>query len=488
MTVSSSTSKVLTIDTINPHVRTMEYAVRGALPIRAEQLVRELRNKDNKLPFDKITFCNIGNPQQLGQKPLTFIRQVTALVEYTDLLKDENMELTKKMFPEDAIDRAKNILGWTNNAIGAYTESLGIHEIRESVAKFIEERDGFAADADSIGLTAGASVAVERILNLIISSSNVGIMIPIPQYPLYTATIAKLDAHAVPYYLRENKQWGLNAEELKQVLSEHKAKGIDVRALVVINPGNPTGSLLTKENMVDIVRFCEENKLVLIADEVYQANIYQPERRPFHSFKKIVRELDSSVELFSLHSISKGMIGECGRRGGYYETVNLDKDVSDQLYKMAAVSLCPNVTGQVAVEIMVNPPKKGEPSYNLYQQELNDIYESMRRRSIKLCDAFNALENITCNSAEGAMYLFPQIRFPKKAIQAAEELGKSPEFLYCMGLLESTGVCVVPGGGFHQEPGTFHFRSTFLPPEDQLDQFIERIKGFHDSFMDKYRD
>jgi alanine transaminase len=81
-----------------------------------------------------------------------------------------------------------------------------------------------------------------------------------------------------------------------------------------------------------------------------------------------------NVELFSFHSVSKGMIGECGRRGGYFECTNIDPDVKALLYKVASVSLCPPVSGQLMVELMVNPPKPGDPSYALYEKEDNAIF------------------------------------------------------------------------------------------------------------------
>ncbi|KAJ1679830.1 alanine transaminase, partial [Spiromyces aspiralis] len=363
---SSPSSKVLDLETMNPHIREMGYAVRGAISICAEQIEREIRAPEDraKYDFDTITYCNIGNPQQLGQKLLTFLRQVTVLAEYPELLKDENLPTTQKLFPADTIERAKMVFRWTDNAIGAYSASLGIHEIREDVAKFIEERDGYPSNPELIRLTADASVSVERLLNLIISGPEVGIMILIPQYLLYTTSIDKFNAHAVPCYLRDSEQWGLDVSELNQVLNEHRAKASTCAAL----------SSSTLENMVEVIRFCEKNRLILMADEVYQANVYQPDVRPFHSFKKVVCELGSSVELFSLHSISKGMIGECGRRGGYYEVTNINTDIIAQLYKMATVSLCPNVQGQIALDIMVNPPKQGDPSYELYNAELNEIY------------------------------------------------------------------------------------------------------------------
>jgi alanine transaminase len=228
-------------------------------------------------------------------------------------------------------------------------------------------------------------------------------MIPIPQYPLYTATLALYDAKPVPYYLDEEEDWGLNINQLTSSLSTARSKGIDTRALVIINPGNPTGQCLSEKNMREIIDFCHNERIVLLADEVYQTNIYQPSERPFHSFKKVLKSMGSKYEqfeLFSFHSVSKGMVGECGRRGGYYECTGIDPRVIEELYKIASVSLCPNVQGQIMVDLMVQPPKRGDKSYALYHKELNGIYESLRRRSMKLSECFNQLEGITCNNAQ----------------------------------------------------------------------------------------
>jgi aspartate/methionine/tyrosine aminotransferase len=96
------------------------------------------------------------------------------------------------------------------------------------------------------------------------------------------------------------------------------------------------------------------------------------------------------------------------------------------------------------------------------------------------------LQGVSCNDAQGAMYLFPRITLPSKAIHAALDKGQSPDAFYAMALLNATGVCVVPGSGFGQKEGTFHYRATFLPPEEQMDQFIAAIKEFHENFMNKF--
>lgn len=85
------------------------------------------------------------------------------------------------------------------------------------------------------------------------------------------------------------------------------------------------------------------------------------------------------------------------------------------------------------------------------------------------------------------MYAYPQIHLPRKAVDYAEIINKTPDSFYCLDLLYKTGVAVVPGSGFGQKEGTWHFRTTFLPPEDQLDDVFEKIRAFHQEFMDRFR-
>lgn len=331
------------------------------------------------------------------------LKKVASLCENPELLKAENRSIVSKLYPKDAIKRAE-LLTKNIGSIGAYSHSKGISHIRENVAKFIEERDGYSVDPEHIFLTQGASEGVQRVLQMLTQNEKSGIMIPIPQYPLYSATLSLVDASPVPYYLDESSNWGLSRENLSKSVEQARANGVDVRALVIINPGNPTGQCLSEDNIRDIIDFCHKERIVLLADEVYQTNIYQPEHRPFHSFKKILSSMGPEYqeqELFSFHSTSKGMIGECGRRGGYFECTNIDNAVLDQLYKMASINLCPNVHGQIMVDLMTNPPVKGDESYPQYKAEYDAIYESLGRRAIKLADSFNKLEGVTCNSAEG---------------------------------------------------------------------------------------
>ena len=435
-----------------------EYAVRGPIVARAQELERAGK---------EIIYCNIGNPQALEQKPLSWVRQVLALCEYPDLAK-----LAPDAFPADTIETAMKILKGSKFGLGAYSESKGVRFIREAVASFIQNRDSISSDPDAIYLTDGASKGVQAALRMLLSSSEDGIMVPIPQYPLYSATITLYEGRQVNYYLDEHNDWKLSKPRLEEALNEAKARGIRVKAIVVINPGNPTGSVLDAANISMILDFAKEHGLTILADEVYQENIYRPQDS-FTSFAKILENRkESEVSLFSFHSTSKGFLGECGHRGGYFEIRNIPADVSAQILKLQSVSLCANLPGQAAVYCMVSPPKPGSPSHASYTAEREHILGTLRERADILAAGLNKIPGITCNAVAGAMYAFPKVALPKGRTDSE----------WCMSLLESTGICVVPGSGFGQLPGTAHFRTTILPPTDKISKVVDLIGEFHKNY------
>ncbi|KAG9254680.1 pyridoxal phosphate-dependent transferase [Emericellopsis atlantica] len=478
----------LTVDNINPHVRAAKYAVRGELAVKSEEFKALVaKGEAQSLPFDDVINANIGNPQQLDQKPITFFRQVASILENPQLLEKEEVLLNGLGYKSDVVDRAKWLLKHVGS-VGAYSASNGVPAIKESIAKFLERRDGFPANPANIYLSAGASSGVNTLLHTICASPNTGILVPIPQYPLYTATLSVLDATCVPYYLDEAKNWGTDINAVRSAYEKAKADGTDVRAIVIINPGNPTGASLPEEDIRQILDFAAKENLVVMADEVYQTNVFVGK---FHSFKAVLRRMQQEkpgqydgVELASLHSISKGMVGECGHRGGYFELCGFDPEVEANIYKFVSIMLCAPVIGQCFVEMMVNPPRQGDPSFELYDKEHSGIFEGLRQRANALHKAFSEMEGVECGEPQGSMYLFPTINVPPKAGEAAAAEGRSPDEFYCMRLLEATGICVVPGSGFGQKDGSLHFRTTFLAPGTE---WTGRIVKFHDEFMDKYR-
>uniref|UniRef100_A0A8C6ERE4 Alanine aminotransferase 1 n=1 Tax=Marmota marmota marmota TaxID=9994 RepID=A0A8C6ERE4_MARMA len=338
--------KVLTLDSMNPCVRKVEYAVRGPIVLRALELEQELRQGVKK-PFTEVIRANIGDAQAMGQRPITFFRQVLALCVHPGLLDSPD-------FPEDAKRRAQRILqACGGHSLGAYSISSGIQLIREDVARYIERRDGgIPADPNNIFLSTGASDAIVTVLKLLVAGEGrrrTGVLIPVPQYPLYSATLAELDAVQVDYYLDEERTWALDVAELRRRLSQ----------------------VQTRECIEAVIRFAFEEGLFLMADEVYQDNVYAEGSR-FYSFKKVLTEMgppySTQQELASFHSASKGYMGECGFRGGYVEVVNMDPEVQRQMLKLMSVRLCPPVPGQALLDMVVSPPAPSDPSFAQFQE------------------------------------------------------------------------------------------------------------------------
>jgi len=362
--------------------------------------------------------------------------------------------------------------------------------VRKEVAQFIAKRDNVKPDSvnvNDIYLTDGASAGVKTLMQILIRGPQDAVLVPIPQYPLYSAVSTLLNGTMVPYYLNEASSWGVTVADLEKSLAAARKDGKHVRALVVINPGNPTGQSMPAEAVREVVKFCIRENLVFMSDEVYQENIYGA-APPFYSARKAVVDLgvESKVQLVSYHSISKGFTGECGLRGGYFELMGFSPDVKEQITKLVSITLCSNVPGQIATGLMVNPPAPGSPSHEMYKSERDAIMASLARRSTIVLKALRNLPHVTCNEAEGAMYLFPQLHLPAAAVAAAKAAGKAPDTFYCLQLLEETGLVVVPGSGFGQVDGTFHFRTTFLPAEKDIEMVMERLTTFHKKFMDKY--
>jgi len=484
--LSSSSSNMaaaatVTLDNMNPCIKKMEYAVRGPLVIRATAIEKEIQAGVKK-PFPNVIKANIGDAHAMGNKPITFIRQVLAIVTHPPLLDSPDL-------PEDAKTRAKAILdGCKGGSVGSYSDSPGLEIIRRHVAEYIKNRDGgIESDWQKIILCAGASEGIRACLKLLTGpggDKRPGVMIPIPQYPLYSASLAEYDMDQVGYYLDEARGWALDVAELERSYNASKDKS-DIKAIVIINPGNPTGQVLSRDNIEAVIKFAAEKKLFVFADEVYQHNVYA-DGSAFHSFKKVMTEMGapySGLELASFMTCSKGYMGECGIRGGYAEVINMDPGVFAMLQKSISAKLCPTVIGQACMDVVVNPPTSGEPSFGSFDSEVKSTLASYAERAKLVADTLNSIEGITCNTVQGAMYAFPQIKFPEKALAAAAEAGQPADVFYAFQLLEATGICIIPGSGFGQQPGTFHFRTTILPQKDMINEMLGRLKEFHMKFM-----
>lgn len=477
-------SRSLTVENMNVCVRDMEYAVRGTVPLEAMKIKGELEKGSGKYPFSRILSANIGDSHAMGQQPLTFTRQLVAACVDPSLIE-------KGAYPSDVLTRARTILNDVGGgSLGSYTDSRGITIIRKQVEEFISKRDGIKANMDDIYLINGATDGIRSTIMLCLTEGQkAGVMIPIPQYPLYTATLTELNAHPIKYYLDEDDAWSIKVEELQRALDESKSH-CQPRLMAVINPGNPTGQYLPEENIREIIQFCHQNNLLLLADEVYQENVWA-EKVKFSSFRKTLLGMGSEykdVQLVSFNSTSKGYFGECGIRGGYMEMIGFSPELMEHIYKLHSTRLCANAVGQVVTGVMVRPPQPGDPSYDLFEEERQQILSSLKLRAQMVHTKFNKIPGVFCNEVQGAMYAFPRIDIPEEALEDAkkEDPNMTLDTYYCLEFLRQQGVCVVPGSGFGQKSGTWHFRTTVLPSVSDLVDLLDRFETFHVNFLKKY--
>lgn len=146
------------------------------------------------------------------------------------------------------------------------------------------------------------------------------------------------------------------------------------------------------------------------------------------------QEVKDVCELASLHSVSKGLLGECGMRSGYLYLHNFNPAVVEQLVKLKSINLCSGSLGQIMMDLMVDPPleRVSDETKSTYQKEVDAIFESLKWRAKIVTEKLNEMKNIKSNEVEGAMYAFPTIKFSKKAIAAAAKEGKAPDLFYCL--------------------------------------------------------
>ena len=481
----------LTEETMSQNVRNMEYAVRGQVVIAADVIQKEIQNNPKSHSYSKVLYTNVGNPHSVGQESLHWPRQVMALCNLPPSQGIDNEDM-QRIFPLDVIARAREIVhvGMADQGTGSYSHSQGHLAFRKDIANFIQERDeGVASNPDHIFMCNGASSGIEMMLDILLNGSDAGVMIPIPQYPIYSASIAAHGARQVGYYLDEEKGWSMSIDHLEEQLEAAKAEGTNVVAFTLFNPGNPTGQVMTKQAVHDVVRFCAKHKLVLLSDEVYQDNVYD-ENAEFVSAKRAAFECglleNDAIELVSFHSTSKGLYGECGHRGGYMEVIGMDTNVERHLYKLASSGLCPNLDGQILMDLMVRGPEKGTESYEHHQAQRNKIFSELKAKAKLMTEGLNSIPGFSCQPAQGAMYCFPNIQMPDGAIKAAEDKNMALDTYYALSLLEATGICVVPASGFGQKPGRHGFRTTFLPSSKDMKQAIEAMKQHHLDFCEKH--
>ncbi|XP_056600211.1 alanine aminotransferase 2 [Triplophysa dalaica] len=467
---------------ICPVIRNASLSEKDVLLRHAAQIKAEIQQGKRK-GYKAVLDLSSGDLHSGGIKPITFVRQVLAACFYPALLQDDSL-------PLDVTQRAKCLLNeCAGGSVGSYTDSSGIAKIKQCVSKFISRRDGgVPSSPENIFLTSGSQRALMIMLKLLVQnedSCQTGVLIPVPSYSSFNLAVVSQGVVMVPYWLCEEQGWTLPVEELRRALVEGK-RTCNSMALYICNPGNPTGHVQSRKSIEEVIEFAAEKKLLLLVDEVYQNCIYG-EGAEYYSYKKVLSEMgstiSSAVEMASFNSASKGFMGECGLRGGYMELVNFDPAVMDYIRKLFNNESCTVVAGQIALDLMADPPKSGDPSFPIFSEEVESIKNMIRNNSHRTQKVFDELPGITCHPLKGGFFVFPRLHFPPNAIEWAKDREMEPDMLYCLHLLEETGLHVRPGCEYGQKKDTYHIRLCLATREEIMEDVIQRLKTFHMRFM-----
>ena len=324
-----------------------------------------------------------------------------------------------------------------------YAPSSGVEEATQAI-RDEAGRQGIQ-NVQDVFLASGVSEAIEIALASLINPGE-NLLIPSPGYPLYQAVLTKFGAEAVPYYLDESNGWQPDPDEIARRINSR------TRGIVVINPNNPTGAVYSREVLSAILDLAARHGLVAFSDEIYNKLVLDPVSHV--SLASLAPELP----VITFNGLSKAYLVP-GFRIGWGILSGEGSSVADYqkaIGKMLRLRLCANHPEQFAIR----------PALEADQSHISEMIAKLRRRRDLIDSLLNSIPGISCVRPQAAFYAFPRL----------EISGSDQEFI--SSLIRETGVVVVPGSGFGQQPGTKHFRLVFLPPEETLGQALQHIGDF----------
>jgi alanine-synthesizing transaminase len=337
----------------------------------------------------------------------------------------------------------------------AYSDSKGIFSARKAVMHYTQQQGIQGVGLDDIYLGNGASELIVMATNALCNEGD-ELLIPAPDYPLWTAAASLSGATPVHYLCDEANDWMPDLNDLRSKITA-KTKGI-----VVINPNNPTGALYSNETLLQIISIAREHGLVIFADEVYDKVLYDDVKHT------AMASLSTDVLTLTFNSLSKSY-RSCGYRSGWMVVSGdkaLARDYIEGLNMLSSMRLCANVPGQSAIQTALGG-----------YQSINDLVQPggrLRRQRDLAYELLTQIPGVTCVKPSAALYMFPKLdpkMYPIEDDQAFIE-----------DLLQKTKVLLVQGTGFNW-PHADHFRIVFLPHEDDLREAISRVA----QYLEQYR-
>ncbi|MBY0572345.1 MAG: pyridoxal phosphate-dependent aminotransferase [Undibacterium sp.] len=343
------------------------------------------------------------------------------------------------------------------NAAG-YTESKGMFAPRKAIMHYTQEKHIRGVAIDDIYIGNGASELIVMGMNALLNPGD-EVLVPAPDYPLWTAAVSLSSGTPVHYLCNESADWMPDIEDIKRKITSN------TKAIVVINPNNPTGALYPREVLQQIVDLARQHQLIVFADEIYDKTLYDDAEHIS------IASLADDVLFLTLNGISKNY-RSCGYRAGWMVISGekrYAKDYIEGLNMLASMRLCSNAPGQFAIQTALGG-----------HQSIKDLVAPGGRLAKQRDLAhrlLTAIPGVTCVKPKAALYMFPKLDpkiYPIKDDQS-----------FIQELLEEQKVLLVQGTGFNWIAPD-HFRVVFLPNTDDLTEAIGRIARFLEGYRKRH--
>lgn len=335
-----------------------------------------------------------------------------------------------------------------------YSDSQGIYPARVAVAQYYQQRGILGADADDVYIGNGVSELILMSLQALLNNGD-EVLVPMPDYPLWTAAVNLAGGKAVHYLCDEQQDWLPALDDIKAKISKK------TRALVLINPNNPTGAVYSADFLRQLLQVAREHKLVVLSDEIYDKVLYDGTEHVSTA------ALADDLVMLTFGGLSKNYRIAGFRIGWLF--ISGAKQAARQYIEglniLASMRLCANVPCQHAVQTALG----GYQSINELVIPGGRLYDQMDLAHKLVTE----IDGISCMRPKGAMYLFPKIDLKKYRIQDDE--------LFVLDFLRQHKVLLVHGRAFNW-PEPDHFRIVTLPHKEQLTQAISRLGQFLQSY------
>jgi alanine-synthesizing transaminase len=414
----------------------------------------------------------VGGGDDSGGEPLRAIRKSRKLTDVCYDIRGPVLDKARQLEEEghriiklnignlapfgfDAPDEiVHDIIVNMHNAAG-YTDSKGLFAPRKAVMHYTQQKKVTGVDIDDIFLGNGASELIVMSMNALLDSGD-EVLIPAPDYPLWTAAVSLSGGRPVHYMCDEGADWLPDIADIRHKITPH------TKAIVIINPNNPTGALYPVELLQEIVELARQHQLIVFADEIYDKTLYEG------ATHTSIASLADDVLFITFNGLSKNY-RSCGYRAGWMVVSGEKRHAADYiegLNMLASMRLCSNAPGQYAIQTALGG-----------YQSIDDLVAQGGRLRVQRDLAYDMLTQIpgvSCVKPKAALYLFPRLD-PK--IYPIED---DQQFAY--DLLADERVLIVQGTGFNW-PHPDHFRTVFLPHSDELTDAVGRI----DRFLHQYR-